>query len=91
MKRPVASFRTLEPPEDPSPGGAAAIGKEAMLRTLWRCTLQVGRELQDFLFRSTESFDTASRDALDLVEGSPAVEMAGARIIKVERVARLWN
>ena len=64
---------------------------EPKLRYLWRADLQVGPRKDYFLFRSNEDFATAAKLAEELLDSSPACDMAGAVIVALERSDRLWN
>lgn len=62
------------------------------MRTLWMAKLQLREGTrQDMLFRSNEDFETASKTAQRLLDGSTAAQMAGAQIVSIERIARTWN
>jgi hypothetical protein len=76
------------PPLETKPGRKP---RDPILRTLWRGNLQSGSKADHFLFRSTEDFGEASRQAEELIETSAAASIAGSRLIGIERVARLWN
>jgi hypothetical protein len=60
-------------------------------RTLWRCILRVDLNRDEFLFRSTDDFEQATIEALQLVDRSQSCRMTKARVVAIERVARLWN
>lgn len=61
---------------------------------LWEATLDIdgprGRK-NSFLFRDIDDVSAATKTAVALADASPGVEMINSRIVKVERVARLWN
>jgi len=61
------------------------------MRTLWRARLRVGPNKDEFLFRANEEFLEASEIAADILDSSPSCKVAGATIVAVERVSRLWN
>ena len=64
---------------------------EPKLRFLWRANLQIGPRKDYFLFRSTDDFSQAAKLAEELLDSSPACDMAGAVIVALERNDRLWN
>lgn len=68
--------------------GPPKAGKDKK-NVLWEATLDQGNNR--FLFREVDDFLIAGKTAVELAESSPAVQMIGARVNKVERIARLWN
>lgn len=65
--------------------------KRPELTTLWKAETKAGKNVDHFYFRSTEEFMDASKTAQDLLDSSPACQVAGAVIVRIERVARMWN
>jgi len=66
-------------------------GAKDQLRTLWLARLRAGVNNHDMYFRSTEEAIDATLTAQKLIDESAASNIAGAVIVAVTRIARLWN
>lgn len=60
-------------------------------RTLWAAKIFIDGRNEERLFTDKDDFESASATAVKLMDGSPAVSMTNAKLVSVERVARLWN
>lgn len=61
------------------------------LTVVWQVYTRAGEITDHFFLRAPDEFSAAARIAQELVNASPACKLAGARIVMIKRLERLWN